>query len=51
VNGGAVKQLVGGGTKLRPCTTDMMDGSVKAAMALYSELNAKSESWRKIYAD
>ncbi|MBK0394198.1 TRAP transporter substrate-binding protein [Ramlibacter algicola] len=51
VNPGALKQLVGGGTKLRPFPTDMMNASFKAAMALYSELNAKNESWKKIYAD
>jgi TRAP-type mannitol/chloroaromatic compound transport system substrate-binding protein len=51
VNPIALKQLVGAGTKLRPFPQDMMSAAFKEAMALYSELNAKNESWRKIYAD
>jgi hypothetical protein len=51
VNPGALKQLVGAGTKLRPFPADMMNASFKAAMELYDELNAKNESWRRIYAD
>src|SRR4051812_2012585 len=51
VNPGALKQLVGSGTKLRPFPADMMNASFKAAMDLYSELNTKNESWKKIYAD
>jgi TRAP-type mannitol/chloroaromatic compound transport system substrate-binding protein len=51
VNPGALKQLVGNGTKLRPFPADMMNASFKAAMDLYSELNTKNESWKKIYAD
>jgi TRAP-type mannitol/chloroaromatic compound transport system substrate-binding protein len=51
VNPGALKQLVGSGTKLRPFPQDMMNASFKAAMGLYDELNTKNESWKKIYAD
>jgi TRAP-type mannitol/chloroaromatic compound transport system substrate-binding protein len=51
VNPGALKQLVGSGTKLRPFPQDMMNASFKAAMGLYEELNTKNESWKKIYAD
>src|SRR6478752_6645749 len=50
-NPNALKQLVGAGTKLRPFPADMMNASFKAAMDLYSELNTKNESWKKIYAD
>ncbi|GAC1528266.1 MAG: TRAP transporter substrate-binding protein [Ramlibacter sp.] len=51
VNPGALKQLVAGGTKLRPFPADMINASFKAAMDLYAELNTKNESWKKIYAD
>ena len=51
LNPNALKQLVGAGTKLRPFPTDVMNAAFKEAMALYEELNAKNESWKKIYAD
>jgi TRAP-type mannitol/chloroaromatic compound transport system substrate-binding protein len=51
VNPLALKQLVGSGTKLRPFPADMMAAAFKEAMGLYEELNAKNESWKKIYAD
>ena len=51
VNPLALKQLVGAGTKLRPFPQDMMSAAFKEAMGLYEELNAKNESWKKIYAD
>jgi TRAP-type mannitol/chloroaromatic compound transport system substrate-binding protein len=47
----ALKQLVGAGSKLRPFPNDMMTEAFKASMGLYEELNAKNESWKKIYAD
>ena len=50
-NPAALKQLVGAGTKLRPFPKDVMNAAFKAAMGLYEELNAKNESWKKIYAD
>ena len=51
LNPNALKQLVGAGTKLRPFPADVMNAAFKEAMALYEELNAKNESWKKIYAD
>jgi TRAP-type mannitol/chloroaromatic compound transport system substrate-binding protein len=51
VNPLALKQLVGSGVKLHAFPADMMAAAFKEAMALYSELNAKNESWKKIYAD
>ncbi|MBG9387675.1 TRAP transporter substrate-binding protein [Caenimonas aquaedulcis] len=51
VNPGALRQLVANGTKLRPFPQDMMSAAFKEAMGLYEELNAKNESWKKIYAD
>ena len=51
LNPGALKQLVGAGSKLRPFPTDVMNAAFKEAMALYEELGAKNESWKKIYAD
>ncbi|MES2784155.1 MAG: TRAP transporter substrate-binding protein [Pseudomonadota bacterium] len=50
-NPGALKQLVGAGTKLRPFPNDVLSAAFKEAMALYDELSTKNESWRKIYAD
>jgi TRAP-type mannitol/chloroaromatic compound transport system substrate-binding protein len=50
-NPAALKQLVGAGTKLRPFPKDVMNLAFKEAMALYSELSAKNEDWKKIYAD
>jgi TRAP-type mannitol/chloroaromatic compound transport system substrate-binding protein len=51
VNPAALKQLVGGGTKLRPFPADMMSAAFKEATALYDEIGKKNESWKKIYAD
>jgi len=51
VNPNALKQLVGAGTKLRPFPADVMNAAFKEAMALYEELSAKNENWKKIYAD
>ena len=51
LNPNALKQLVGAGTKLRPFPADVMNAAFKESMALYEELNAKNESWKKIYAD
>ncbi len=50
-NPGALKQLVGSGTKLRPFSNDVMAGAFKESMALYSELSAKNPQWAKIYGD
>jgi TRAP-type mannitol/chloroaromatic compound transport system substrate-binding protein len=51
LNPGALKQLVGAGSKLRPFPNDVMAAAFKEAMALYSELNTKNQDWAKIYAD
>lgn len=50
-NPGALKQLVGAGTKLRPFPNDVMAEAFKVSQQLYSELNAKNPEWAKIYAD
>jgi TRAP-type mannitol/chloroaromatic compound transport system substrate-binding protein len=50
-NPAALKQLVGSGTKLRPFPQDVLAAAFKEAMALYEELSAKNESWKKIYED
>ena len=50
-NPAALKQLVGGGSKLRPFPADVMNAAFKASLELYDELNAKNEMWKKIYAD
>ncbi|MGJ0223577.1 hypothetical protein ACQUZK_09270, partial [Streptococcus pyogenes] len=47
----ALKQLVGGGAKLRPFPPDLMAAAFKSSMALYDELNAKNPLWRKVYTD
>ena len=51
LNPGAIKQLVGAGTKLRPFPNDMVAAAFNASMDLYSELSAKNENWKKVYAD
>jgi len=50
-NPGALKQLVGAGTKLRPFPKDVMNAAFKASMEIYDELSAKNENWKKVYAD
>jgi TRAP-type mannitol/chloroaromatic compound transport system substrate-binding protein len=50
-NPGALKQLVGSGAKLRPFPSDLMTAAFKESMALYSELSARNENWRKVYGD
>ncbi|HYD74708.1 TRAP transporter substrate-binding protein [Ramlibacter sp.] len=50
-NPAALKQLVGGGSKLRPFPADVMNAAFKASLELYEELNQKNEMWKKIYAD
>ncbi len=48
----ALKQLVSSGNaKLRPFPADLMAEAFKQAMALYQELSARNENWRKVYAD
>ncbi len=50
-NPGALKQLVGQGTKVLPFPKDVMAAAFKAAMEVYAELNASNPSWKKIYDD
>ena len=50
-NPNALKQLVGAGAKLHPFPKDVMAAAFKESMALYEELNAKNEDWKKIYTD
>ena len=50
-NPGALKQLVGGGTKLFRFPKDVMEASFKAANELYSEVSAKNPNFKKVYED
>ncbi|MES2999761.1 MAG: ABC transporter substrate-binding protein [Pseudomonadota bacterium] len=50
-NPNALKQLVGAGAKLRPFPADFMAAAFKSSMALYDELSAKNENWKKVYTD
>jgi len=50
-NPGALRQLVGQGTKLFRFPKDMMDLAFKESMALYSDLSGKNANWKKIYED
>ena len=47
----ALRQLVASGAKLRPFPADVMALAFKESMALYEELSARNENWKKIYAD
>lgn len=50
-NPGALKQLVGAGTKLSRFPRDVLDAAFKESMALYDELSGKNPNWKKVYAD
>ena len=50
-NPNALKQLVGGGTKLNRFPKEVMEAAFKEAMAFYSELSAKNANWKKVYED
>ncbi len=50
-NPGALKQLVGQKVKVLPFPKDVLDLAFKEAMALYAELSAKNENWKKVYED
>ncbi|MDT8989299.1 TRAP transporter substrate-binding protein [Curvibacter sp. APW13] len=50
-NPGALKQLVGQKVKVLPFPKDVMDLAFKEAMAIYAELSAKNENWKKVYED
>jgi TRAP-type mannitol/chloroaromatic compound transport system substrate-binding protein len=51
LNPGALKTLVGSGTKLFRFPKDMMDASFKEATALYAEIGTTNAAWKKIYED
>ncbi|MDM4765354.1 TRAP transporter substrate-binding protein [Pelomonas sp. SE-A7] len=50
-NPGALKELVGSGTKLFKFPRDVMETAFKESMAIYSELSAKNPNWKKVYED
>ncbi|WP_457334272.1 TRAP transporter substrate-binding protein [Rhizobacter sp. P5_C2] len=50
-NPGALKQLVGSGTKLFRFPKDVMDLAFKESMAIYAELSGKNPNWKKVYED
>jgi len=50
-NPGALKQLVGSGTKLFRFPKDVMDAAFKESLAIYAELSAKNPNWKKVYED
>ena len=50
-NPAALKALVGAKTKVLPFPKDVLDLAYKEAMALYAEVSAKNENWKKVYAD
>ncbi|WP_096668473.1 TRAP transporter substrate-binding protein [Polaromonas sp. AET17H-212] len=47
----ALKQLVGGKTKVLPFPKDVLDLAFKESMALYAEISARNPAWKKIYDD
>jgi TRAP-type mannitol/chloroaromatic compound transport system substrate-binding protein len=47
----ALKQLVGGGTKLARFPKDVLDAAFKESQAVYSELSGKNPAFKKIYDD
>ena len=50
-NPAALKELVGQKVKVLPFPKDVMDLAFKESMALYEELSAKNENWKKVYTD
>ena len=50
-NPGALKQLVGAGTKLHRFPKDVLDACFKVSMDYYSELSGKNPNWKKVYDD
>jgi TRAP-type mannitol/chloroaromatic compound transport system substrate-binding protein len=50
-NPGALKQLVGGGTKLKEFPKDVLSAAFAASEKYYEELSDKNENWKKIYPD
>ncbi len=50
-NPAALRQLVGLGAKLKEFPKDVMAAGFKASQEFYTELSAKNENWKKVYAD
>ncbi len=50
-NPGALKQLVGSGTKLAPFPNDVMVAAYNASEDLYKELSEKNPKWKTVYDD
>ncbi len=50
-NPGALKQLVGTGSKLHRFPKDVMEAAYKSANEVFSELNAKNPKWKKVFED
>ena len=50
-NPAALKQLVGQKVKVLPFPKDVLDLAFKESMALYAEVSAKNENWKKVYED
>ena len=48
-NPGALKKLVGAGTKLAPFSQEIMEASYKAALELYAETIAGNEKFKKVH--
>lgn len=50
-NPDALKQLVAGGAQLHRFSKPIMDASFKESMALFEDISAKNENWKKVYDD
>ena len=50
-NPAALKALVGAKTKVLPFPKDVLDLAFKESMALYAEVSAKNENFKKVYED
>jgi len=50
-NPAALKQLVGGGTKLKPFPADVMNAAFKSAEQIYADLASKNAEWKKVWDD
>ena len=50
-NPAALKRLVASGTKLFRFPKEMMDAAYKESQAVYSELSATNQAWKKVYDD
>ena len=50
-NPGALKQLVGSGTRLFRFPKEVMEAAFKASQEMYAELSAKNANWKKVYED